>query len=379
MEKWNTLSYSQMSSHSTCARKYELEYVHRLRLKRGDVQQSSLGDLVHHGIAAALKQFWNYQVSFPDVIRNKGIKKGKLILVSSWQNALKYAAREAISTRVEQSLPVIPVLQLEGTEVSIEATWSALADDASLIVNNLIDELDLFNNYRVAEAFIDNGERLIPQPVIEFALSAELTDNARFSGVVDAVLFNIATGQYELIDWKVRSRFTTYENEVLNGQLALYQHVLGSQYNIDVPTAITYQIKNKAPRKPGINKNGSMSRQAIVSTWAIYENALLEVGLNPDDYRDEMQPKLSGVQFFEPIRVTRLPVTTQNFWDNAVAFANVIANQTQFPMALGYPCRSCAFAQLCTARMMGYNEEELIEAAYEVRPSDIRLIDEEED
>lgn len=378
MDKWKTLSYSQISSFTTCARKFELEYVHRLRLKRGDVQQSSLGDLVHHGIAAALRRFWELGTQYPHIIRPNGLKGAKRY-TRDFNVDMKQAAYNAIEARAEQSLPAAPILQLEGVEVSIESTWSGLANDAANIVYNLLDELSLLNNYRVAEQFVDMGDHVLPQPMIEFALSAELTDNVRFSGVVDAVLYNIQTQQYELIDWKVRSRFTSYEQEVLNGQLALYQHVLNRDYGMNITTAVTYQIKDKAPRRPSVNKNGTMSRQAIVTTWAIYEQALLDSGLNPDDYRTEMQPKFSGIQFFEPIWVTRLPHVTQTFWENAVAFSNMIEASSSYPMALGYPCRKCPFAQLCTARIMGYGEEDIIASHYEVKSNDLITIDTEED
>ncbi len=367
-EKWKTLSYSQMGSYNTCAKKYEYEYVDRLRLKKGAVQTSSLGDLVHNGIAAALKEQYELQ------------EHPSGLALDQRRVKLQNAAYIAIKARANASKH--DMLVLDGDELPpVEDAWDDLAQDAYAITCNVLDELQLGRKYLVADVeqweYNDaDGERIFRSPLVEFYISTFLTDNARFSGVVDAVLYDVERQENILFDWKVRGRFTGYDVEVLNGQLALYQYVLNIAYDLEVTSSVLFQITAKAPQEPKVLKNGkAMSRAAIVSTWEIYKQALLDNGFDPEEYADEMEPKLASVQFFSPVEITRVQATTQRFWDNAIVFAETIEKQTAFPMALGYPCRTCQFARLCAAKMLGYGKEEALEN-YEPRPDDFSLEEE---
>lgn len=364
MKKLRTVSHSQMGAYNSCAHRFELEYVDRLRLKKGVVQQSSLGDLVHNGIAAALREVYAIQTS------------KKLIADAKAQKRISKAVHSAIEARVVASRGT--VIMLEDDETPIADDWNALADEALGITMNLISELDLWNRYSVMDMYQydpnDDVETMVP--LIEFSIKAPLTDDAYFSGVIDAVLHDRFTDDVVIFDWKVRKQFTDYETELLDGQLALYQHALNQLFDFEINTTVLYQIKNKAPQRPEVLKNGkAVSRAKIVSTWDIYRQAVIDAGFNPDDYEDEMRPKLAEVQFFQPIAISRSRKTTSRFWQNAVDFAVLTAEQKVFPMALGYSCRNCPFAKLCTARVMGYGLEEAMER-YEVRPDDISLEEE---
>jgi hypothetical protein len=347
MHKWKTLSYSQMGSYTTCAKKYEYEYVDRLRLKKGDVQTSSLGDLVHNGIAAALRAETN-----------------------------RYgAAYQAIKERANKSRH--DILTLDGDETPVEDAWNQLAEDAYAITSNVLNELQIGTRYKVQVIEVADPEiyGVYHQvPLVEYPISFPLTADANFSGVVDAVLYDTERQENILFDWKVRGRFTDYNVKVLNGQLPLYQYVLNQlDPTLNITSSVLFQITAKAPQAPALLKNKKgVSRAAITCSWDLYEQTVLYYGFKVEDYEEEMRPKLAAVEFFAPIEITRPQSTLERFWDNAKAFATTIANQHDFPMALGYPCRSCAFARLCTATMVGYGEEEA-DDYYEVRPDDLSL------
>lgn len=363
MKKWKTLSYSQMGSFTTCAKKYEYEYVDRLRLKKGAVQQSSLGDLVHNGIAAALHKSWE-------------LEQEPAINVDQKRVAYENAAYFAIKERANKSRH--DVLTLEGDETPVEDVWDALALDAYHITINVLDELQLGTRYLVQRIMVEDGPynpgTVYELPLIEYAISLPLTEDANFSGVVDAVLYDTERQENILFDWKVRGRFTDYNVEVLNGQLPLYQHVLNQlDPTLEITSTVLFQITAKAPQPPVLLKNKKgVSRAAITCSWELYKQTVIDYGFKVEDYEEEMRPKLAAVEFFSPIEITRTAATTQRFWDNAKQFAINITKQTDFPMALGYPCRSCAFARLCTAKIMGYGEDEAMDG-YEVRPDDLDL------
>jgi hypothetical protein len=121
-----------------------------------------------------------------------------------------------------------------------------------------------------------------------------------------------------------------------------------------------------------------MSRRKITSDWPTYEATLLEKGLDPADYIEEMQPKLADVEFFRPIMVFRSAEIAKIFWANMLSYAITIIDTEKFPMALGYACRNCQFAALCQARIYGYDEEVLFEDKFVRKASDpIGIVEED--
>ena len=175
-----------------------------------------------------------------------------------------------------------------------------------------------------------------------------------FEGYVDLVIREKSTGFVFLVDFKVRASLLERPEEDYDQQMALYQFLLGLQ-GIQTMGSIIYQIKSSIPKKPSLNKNGTMSRSEISSDWDTYRSALIDANLEPSDYLD-MREKLSEKQFQKPIKTYRTPETVIAFWENAVQLVREIqvfderSTQTIAPRSFNqFNCPSCGMKALCRA------------------------------
>src|SRR5690606_14242325 len=83
-----------------------------------------------------------------------------------------------------------------------------------------------------------------------------------------------------------------------------------------VAGSITYQIASKPPAVPSLlaargKTEPKMSRARIATTWEKYRQCVIDAGLDPDDYYEEMFPKLN-VEFVRPLIAFRGPEQIQN-------------------------------------------------------------------
>ena len=342
------ISKSQIDTFLTCAYKWHIQYVQGLRSRSYELGPAALGDVVHTGLAAALNTFaLDYQqgVTSEYYLLDRSIKAA----IEHWDSENRPQDKEVLAYNSEGEVVFVD-------DIEFYTEWDEMLSDAFQIARRTIRNLRLIDNY--VPVFIDD------EPIIEYRIELKIPETKfEFVGVIDAVLHNLTTGLFEVIDWKVRRSFTDTDAEELNSQIGIYQYAL-RQLGIDAPMGVVYQIKNKPPRYPSLNKNETMSRQKIITDWDTYKEALLVNGLDPSDYLD-MKDKLAEVEFYRPLLVVRSHEVTDLLWLNMIAHAERIDNETIFPRAYGYPCRNCPFNALCQAELYGYDLETVIEDRYE--------------
>lgn len=355
-----TMSVSQIGTFNDCKYKWKLMYKDGIRVKSYGLSSATLGSAFHEGMAGALRQLYLTQQT-----------KHK-----PHNSALIIAGKAAIMRWSEENKPErAPVVALEDNkvvlneDVDFEQSWTDMIEGAKVLVANAILELDLAENYRVVDVRFGGEDETaeVWEPLIEFEIRMSLAPDYEFVGVLDAVLYNRNTGMNEIFDWKTRKTFSEPEIEHLQMQLALYQYALNTVYNLDVPIAVLFQVKNEVPKHPQLNMNGTMSRRKIVTTWEIYKTALIKAGLNPSDYEDEMIPKLADVEFYRPIIIVRSHDTLLKIWKNFLSHFRTITDSVEYPKAYGYACKSCPFAALCNAELYDFDTNDLFETRYEYR------------
>lgn len=368
------ISVSQIQTASECAYKWYLTYVKGVQRRPGEITPSALGDLVHKGLAAAF-------IKLAELQQQKGFykHKGKFSL-DKVHAEIVTAAEEEIAVWDQRNRPDEKTT-FSYNENSVDVVidelfyinWKRMVDNAVKLVDNTL--------HRMAAAERIKVLTYLGKPMVEFNIEVDITEDLRrdwnflshdpvtFSGKIDLVYEDIMTGNKVLIDFKVRRNFTGDSSEDLAAQLAIYQYILAAGYQINVPMAVVYQIKNDAPRKPELNKpdkNGkrSMSRAKITSTWEMYKDALLEAGLDPYDYEEEMKPKFAAIEYFRPVISFRQIDLLQKFWDNFIDQTRAILQKTVYPRAYGYACRACPFNDYCRAELYNDDMEELFETKY---------------
>lgn len=334
------ISYSSANTFSECAYKYDLIYNQGVRAKQSETTPTSTGLAVHIGLQAALTLIWAASRIPNYTLMNHQINQYVMQAIQAWVNT-------------------VTANPLQVDDMIVEGDWTELVTKSTIITMSTLD--DLFKRYGPFEVVTD-ADGL---PLVEAWLEIPITDTGFvFKGKVDAVIHDKINDVSYVIDWKTRKSFKSYDDEQMNAQMGLYQFALKIIHDVHVLYGVLYQIKSETPQEPDRNKNGSMSRRAIPTTWEIYRNALLNAGLDPVEYVDEMKPKLDAVEWFRPIEIMRNIGVTSRLWSNLVMQARRIQATTEFPKAYNRSCTMCDFQALCFSDLHGYDTEYLFDTLF---------------
>jgi hypothetical protein len=213
-------------------------------------------------------------------------------------------------------------------------------------------------------------------PMIEYPISYRLDDGVHFHGVVDAVLLEKATGLTWVVDFKTKEYIQTEPEDDFETQTQLYGFVL-RQMGVPIVGSIIYQISTKVPKIPKTNKDGSMSKTDIHTTWEIYERTLLENGLDPQNYQG-MREKLSRKKFFQQVRTYRSPETLAKAWSEFIEGVNFMLEAQEIfatrqfrgegtaPRNMNnFSCPRCQYKLFCTAEYIGGDASHLLGHMFE--------------
>ncbi len=332
------LSFSQLRTFDSCGHKWKYNYLDRL-VPRIDRPKLDVGSAVHRGIAHGL---------------------------------LGESAQEGVQHWVEEKLErAKPPLTEEETEIlhTQAAFASELADRALMEFHRAGFETVWLNHPASNEktALIEN----------KLQIPIDVPGWNGFKGYVDWVAREKASGFLWLVDFKVKESFTNEEAEEYNTQMAIYAYLLRKQYGLETAGSIAWQIKSTLPRAPTLNKadkwgNQKMSRALITTTWEMYEQTLIENGLDPADYIEEMKPKLESVQWFRMAKAYRNQQEIDAVWNEIVLpGAAKVTRDRSNPQFLTrnmnfFNCNGCAYKDLCLEELRGGDTEFIKKARFSV-------------
>jgi hypothetical protein len=330
------VSHSQLAAFAACPQRWYWNYCRRITPRRLFVAPT-LGSAVHTGLAAHLKG------------------KNLFEAMRNW-----HVVEEAKNCTIEN------------TEDGI--SWS---------IGPELDDI-YAKAWRILEGYIESGCAPDPASVVYCEQPFEVPirgTSVRFFGVVDAVIRH-NDGTLWLFEHKVVKRFRTPEEHQFDVQTGLYTAAL-KRLGIRVVGSIVNQLLASTPSIPKLNKDGSMSRSTIKTTWEIYAGALHESGLDPTDYED-MKDKLKDNTFLRRDALYRSE-TEINFWRDEIGrrtweLLRARRGASHVYMSPGIQCMACRYRELCIESLRGGNIEDLISAEYvPVTPRPIEQIKEEEE
>lgn len=318
------IHYSQLSTLLTCGYKHELAYVERLE-PRTRVSRMDFGTFGH----AALADRWLPGSTF-------------------FKDAVDEATRDCLPEELAE----------------IKQT----ADTAFQVVERVFPELSA--QY---ELFEDNVEKTL-------TINIEGTDRP-FGGTPDIIVRDRDTGKLWILDYKFRSTFKEQESEWLNLQMITYSW-LAIEHGMDIVGTRQIQIKPKLPKKPELTQKGKMSTADIYTDWETYSAACVEAGLNPEEYRATMAPKLAKKVFWDfdmchairtqeelarHVQTTILPaIATLSNPRNTRCYNNLV-------------CDWCGYRELCVGEMKGEDTDFMKQTLYRIKGSEDRIPVLEED
>jgi len=205
--------------------------------------------------------------------------------------------------------------------------------------------------------------------VVEQKFEAVIPDiGVKLIGYWDSIV-QTKDGQTWVLEHKCPKIFRSEDMIDLDGQILTYQYAaLRSGYQ--AVGTIYDQLLAKVPSVPTLNKNGTMSRTAINTTWEVYEKTLLENGLNPAEY-DDMRVKLAENTFFKRMYIYRSQEHVKAYskelakkiWDMRRKKKHIYKSESVFN------CGKCPYAELCLEQARGRDISYIIENNFQPKPT----------
>lgn len=334
------VNYSQLMDFMRCRYRWHLRN-RRLIERRTVIVAPDLGSMVHAGIAQGIRVY--DELGSPKKL-SKGAE-GSINTAATqacWQWAKEWeAARGTLSP---------------DTQAELTATLA----NAILIAHRALRDLDL-PRWEIIY--------LKKQPLVEHKIWWDIpgVKGIRFYGTQDRVAKDRKDGGTWVMDYKVRERFTTPEEELFDLQLPTYQVGL-ARNGIPTTGSIKFQIRASVPAEPKRNKDGSMSRARIATTWEVYEKALRAAKLNPAHYEEEMRQKLD-IEFFRSERIYRNSYLIEQLWNEVtVPLVKQYLKAKRFPRVMtswgGNGCPSCWAREFCLAELRGEDTDFLLQTSF---------------
>jgi hypothetical protein len=206
-------------------------------------------------------------------------------------------------------------------------------------------------------------------PALELHFKVPCLPTRGLHGFIDAILREKETGFIWCVDYKFRKALAPDDDEAFNIQNAVYSHAC-ELMGINITGTMTWQHCNTPASDPQVLKDGKISKAKIKTTWERYAEFCRDNGQNPDDYEEEMKPKLDEIEWFRATKEYRNPTTVQLIWDECVlpsakgikSSHGKKANnfRSMYPMN----CKMCSFGSLCQAELRDYDVQSIIEREY---------------
>jgi hypothetical protein len=192
----------------------------------------------------------------------------------------------------------------------------------------------------------------------EHEFEVDLTPSIRLKGKID-MLAEDRRGHQWLMDHKTHKQLPSGDLKYSDIQSALYIFAVRIVSKVR-PIGVAWNyIRWKRPTKPEVLKNGQMSRRDIDTTWAVYEQALIEAGLKPKDYQD-MREKLDGkesefyARHYLPVNDTLLNKLVEEAQVTAREIKRKGGHDTT--RTIDRHCDWCDYYSICQAQLRGLDD-----------------------
>lgn len=210
----------------------------------------------------------------------------------------------------------------------------------------------------------DGWKVLAIEQEFEIALPGKL----RFIGIWDLIVMD-QNGHIWIVDHKFPQRGFRKDYELeLDLQIGSYEWA-AQKLGWPVSGTIYNQFIPKLPKVPEMNKSKpGLSKARITTDYETYHAAILQNGLNPSDYAEQLA-YYSDKQFFYRNYVVRSPEEVQNFAAEMMVRAKEMKrkNLPIFKSPSVINCSKCPFKDLCCETSRSRDPEQMIEAMYRPR------------
>lgn len=349
------VSHSQISKYANCPKSWWYYMVAKLQLNRIDtiVGKRTLGKLIHMGLDFVIRS------SLPEQEVNKD-----------------YTLHDVYTNWLSEEIKNYDGILPEEQDLLYDLMFQAQA-----IVPKVVREIKKLSNGNWETLHDKDGV-----PIIEYELYSTIY-GVKMLSYIDWAVIDKESGKVFIIDFKTTGRKkNNYDMDVQVSSIyniALRQNNLISEHG----EAIILEVDAKELKRPSLNKDGSMSKAMLHTTWEIYEEELRANDLDPDDYLD-MRRKLMNIEFVKVHRILRTELEAYNIWGNRgqivrqimEALDTIDGTIEKFPANLNNPlCNSCEYLEACKEDIAGFGFQELVDSGIyiirEEKPNEIEELD----
>lgn len=344
------VSVSQLQTYLSCAKKWEYGYIEEIT-PRVDRSYLTIGKLCHKGMQVAMQTAWKDQRSG---LCTDYFTTGRW---KSWMDA----GINAMGDEWREYMESVPLLDEEIPDIE------QMYYDALSVFTQAYEE---FHPWKyMVETVVRDGKEC---PALELHFKVPCSPTKGLHGFIDAILTDIETGFTWCTDYKFRRSLSPDEEEAFNIQNAVYSYAC-SKMGIQITGTMTWQHVNTPAADPVVLKNGTVSRAKIKTTWGHYEQFLMEHNQDPEDYEEEMIPKLADIEWYRATYEYRNPITVERIWNTCVLpVARKIKlahgkNAVNHPSLYPWNCKMCQYQSLCQAELRDYDVDAIRQREYTKR------------
>lgn len=352
------VSISQLQTFMSCPKKWEYNYVDDL-VPRVERAYLGVGKLCHKGMQVAMQAVWRDQRS--------GTDTSELVplLFEKW----KSKGLASMHKEYEKYKEETPHLAEE--EPEFERIW----EDAQSVFSQAFEEFEPWK-YEVLTLYKDHN----PIPALELHFVVPCTKKKSLHGYIDAILRDRTTNFLWCVDYKFRKSLSIDSEEAFNVQNAVYSYAC-LKMGLGITGTMTWQHLNTPAQDPQILKNGTVSRSKIKTTWSHYKQFLMDHEQNPEDYEEEMIPKLADIEWFRSTLEYRNSGLITNIWSQVIVPLTREVCNAEKPKSVRnrhlYPwnCKMCQYQDLCQSELRNHDSLFVRSTAYTKRKRDTEEFD----
>lgn len=212
--------------------------------------------------------------------------------------------------------------------------------------------------------------------MIEQYMLSDLDDDIETAGVADMVTRDKRTGTVNLWEHKSATNEPAQTVRLLDLQTVIYDIQLENLHDIRIESVIWNYLRTKPPGIPKLLKKGDLSRdKRLDTTWETYLAEIMRLGLDPQDYTD-VHARLRDAEktVFFPRHDQEILASSDLILNDYYKTAlNIQAAEACWEegsdepiRAIAWNCNRCEFHSICSAALLGGDEEDAIRLRYVV-------------
>lgn len=334
------VSVSQLTAHMSCPKKWEYGYKEGLT-PRVDRPFLTIGRLCHVGMQYAMLHK-HFNDAGPDYTIEQSLRCGLTYMEDEYTEYMEN------NCFLAEEIPTLEEMYRGAVSVFGQA-WQAFNPD----------------RWEVICVSTKKGGEEIPALELHFVIPC--SGSKGLHGYIDAILRDRETADVWCVDYKFRSFFEDETEEAYNIQNAVYTRAC-FKLGIPITGTLTWQHSNTPPSFPSVNKNGTISRAKIKTTWQVYSDFCKQMGVDPAEYEEEMVPKLSEIEWCRCTTEYRNKPTTDRIWNDVIvpeAYAvKASYKKPNYRRMYAWNCKLCQFRDLCQAELRGYDADYIRTSGY---------------